>query len=149
MYDIGRSRRASKAYSFDEIALVPSRRTRGTEEVNLTWRIDAIRLDFPIVAAPMDSVMSPATAIAMGKLGGLGVLNLEGLWTRYDDPTPLFDELAAIEDQVTATKRMQELYARRSSPSSSRPAWPRSGPPASLSQAPSRRRTRGSSPTSS
>jgi IMP dehydrogenase len=111
MYDIGRSRRASKAYSFDEIALVPSRRTRGTEEVNLTWRIDAIRLEFPIVAAPMDSVMSPATAIAMGKLGGLGVLNLEGLWTRYDDPAPLFDELAAIDDPVTATKRMQELYA--------------------------------------
>ena len=111
MYDIGRSRRASKAFSFDEIALVPSRRTRGTEEVNLAWRIDAIRLDFPIVAAPMDSVMSPATAIAMGKLGGLGVLNLEGLWTRYADPAPIFDELAAIENQVSATKRMQELYA--------------------------------------
>src|SRR5665811_1787760 len=111
MYDIGRSRRASKAFSFDEIALVPSRRTRGIEEVNLAWRIDAIRLDFPIVAAPMDSVMSPATAIAMGQLGGLGVLNLEGLWTRYADPAPIFDELAAIEDQVSATKRMQELYA--------------------------------------
>ena len=111
MYDIGRSRRASKAFSFDEIALVPSRRTRGIEEVNLAWRIDAIRLDFPIVAAPMDSVMSPATAIAMGQLGGLGVLNLEGLWTRYADPQPIFDELAAIEDQVSATKRMQEVYA--------------------------------------
>lgn len=111
MYDIGRSRRAVKAYSLDEVALVPSRRTRGTDEVNLTWRIDAITLDFPLLAAPMDSVMSPATAIEMGRLGGLGVLNLEGLWTRYDDPQPLLDELAGIEDQVQATKRMQAAYA--------------------------------------
>ncbi len=111
MSDIGRSRRATKAYSFDEIALVPSRRTRGIEEVNLTWRIDAITLDFPLLAAPMDSVMSPATAIEMGRLGGLGVLNLEGLWTRYDDPLPIFAELAAIGDQVTATRRMQAVYS--------------------------------------
>ena len=110
MYDIGRSRRASKAFSFDEVALVPSRRTRGIEEVNLTWRIDAIRLDFPIVAAPMDSVMSPATAITMGKLGGLGVLNLEGLWTRYEDPMPLFDEIRELDDDK-ATARMQQMYA--------------------------------------
>ncbi len=111
MYDIGRSKRASQAYEFDQVAIVPSRRTRGTEEVNLAWRIDAITLEFPMMAAPMDSVMSPQTAIEMGRLGGLGVLNLEGLWTRYDDPEPLFDELALISDEVTATKRMQELYA--------------------------------------
>jgi len=111
MYDIGRSKRASHAYEFDQVAIVPARRTRGTEEVNLTWRIDAITLEFPMVAAPMDSVMSPATAIEMGRLGGLGVLNLEGLWTRYDDPQPILDELAAITDDVTATKRMQLVYA--------------------------------------
>lgn len=111
MIDIGRSKRAVPVFGFDDIAIVPNRRTRGIEEVNLGWRIDALTFDFPIVAAPMDSVMSPATAIAFGKLGGLGVLNLEGLWTKYEDPSGLLDELAGIDDQVTATKRMQELYA--------------------------------------
>lgn len=111
MLEIGGSKRALQAYAFDDIAIVPSRRTRGTDEVNLTWKIDAVEFGFPMIAAPMDSVMSPATAIAMGKLGGLGVLNLEGLWTRYEDPTPLFEELAGIEQQIEATKRMQEIYA--------------------------------------
>ncbi|MFZ0530797.1 MAG: GuaB3 family IMP dehydrogenase-related protein [Propionicimonas sp.] len=111
MIEIGRSKRALPVYGFDDIAIVPTRRTRGIEEVNLTWRIDALSFDFPIVAAPMDSVMSPATAIAVGRLGGLGVLNLEGLWTRYADPEPLLAELAGIEDQLVATRRMQELYA--------------------------------------
>lgn len=71
MYDIGRSKRATRAYSLDDIALIPSRRTRGTEMVNLEWRIDALTFDFPIMAAPMDSVMSPATAIEFGRLGAL------------------------------------------------------------------------------
>ncbi|MDR1712399.1 MAG: GuaB3 family IMP dehydrogenase-related protein [Propionibacteriaceae bacterium] len=112
MIEIGRSKRAVEVFGFDEIAIVPNRRTRGIEEVNLTWKIDALRFDFPIVAAPMDSVMSPATAIALGKLGGLGVLNLEGLWTRYEDPTALLAELADIEDPIAATKRMQQVYAQ-------------------------------------
>jgi IMP dehydrogenase len=111
MIEIGRSKRALPVFGFDDIAIVPTRRTRGIEEVNLSWRIDALTFEFPFVAAPADSVMSPATAIAMGKLGGLGVLNLEGLWTRYEDPTELLTELAAIEDSVTATRRMQQLYA--------------------------------------
>ncbi|MCL1838893.1 MAG: GuaB3 family IMP dehydrogenase-related protein [Propionibacteriaceae bacterium] len=111
MIEIGRSKRATEVFSFDDIAIVPDRRTRGDEEVNLSWKIDAITCDFPIVAAPMDSVMSPATAIAFGKLGGLGILNLEGLWTRYFDPMPLLEELAAIADLPTATKRMQEIYS--------------------------------------
>jgi IMP dehydrogenase len=110
MFDIGRSKRAEQAFAFDDIAIVPSRRTRGDEEVSLSWRIDAATFDFPLIAAPMDSVMSPATAIQMGQLGGLGVLNLEGLWTRYDDPQPLFDEIASIADPTTATRRMQEIY---------------------------------------
>ena len=111
MIEIGRSKRAMPVYGFDDIAIVPTRRTRGLEEVNLSWRIDALTFEFPIVAAPMDSVMSPETAIAMGQLGGLGVLNLEGLWTRYADPLPLLDELAGIDDQLSATRRMQEIYA--------------------------------------
>lgn len=110
MIEIGRTKRATRAYSLDDVAIVPTRRTRGTEEVDLTWRIDAIELAFPLVAAPMDSVMSPATAITVGQLGGLGVLNLEGLWTRYADPQPHLDELANIDDADVATKRMQTLY---------------------------------------
>jgi len=111
VYEIGQSKRAQRAFAFDDIAIVPSRRTRGDEEVSLTWRIDAYTFEFPLVAAPMDSVMSPATAIAMGRLGGLGVLNLEGLWTRYDDPEPLLAEIRAVPDATAATRRMQEIYA--------------------------------------
>lgn len=111
MYDIGRSKRAERAFSLDDIAIVPSRRTRGAEEVDLSWRIDALSFDFPLIAAPMDSIMSPETVIQVGRLGGLGVLNLEGLWTRYEDPVPLLEELAGIDDQVAATRRMQEVYA--------------------------------------
>lgn len=110
MIEIGRAKRATPVYSFDDIAIVPTRRTRHIEDVKLTWKIDALTFDFPIVAAPQDSVMSPATAIALGRLGGLGVLNLEGLWTRYADPEPLLEELAGIEDPVAATTRMQDVY---------------------------------------
>ena len=108
--EIGRAKRGRRAYSFDDIAIVPSRRTRDPEEVSTAWQIDAYRFELPIMAAPMDSVMSPDSAIALGKLGGLGVLNLEGLWTRYDDPTSIFDELASLEDG-DALRRMQEVYA--------------------------------------
>jgi IMP dehydrogenase len=111
MVEIGRAKRATQVYGFDDIAIVPTRRTRTADDVNLSWTIDAITFDFPIVAAPMDSVMSPKTAIAFGKMGGLGVLNLEGLWTRYEDPEPLLEELAGIKNAVAATRRMQELYA--------------------------------------
>lgn len=116
MYDISRSKRAHRAYSFDDIAIAPSRRTRGGEQVNLSWKIDAVSFDFPILAAPMDSVMSPTTAIEVGELGGLGVLNLEGLWTRYEDPLPLFEELAEITDPLLATRRMQQIYAEAIKP---------------------------------
>ena len=85
-YEIAPGKRARQAYSFDDIAIVPSRRTRTPEDVTTSWQIDAYKFDLPLLAAPMDSVVSPETAIAIGKLGGLGVLNLEGLWTRYDDP---------------------------------------------------------------
>jgi len=111
MEDIGRSKRASRAFTLDDVAIVPSRRSRGIEQVNLTWRIDAMSFEFPLIAAPMDSVMSPATAIEFGRLGGLGVLNLEGLWTRYDDPTAVLEELAGIPDQAGATRAMQRIYA--------------------------------------
>jgi IMP dehydrogenase len=107
--EIGRAKRGRRAYSFDDIAIVPSRRTRDPEEVGIAWQIDAYRFELPIIAAPMDSVMSPDTAIALGRYGGLGVLNLEGLWTRYDDPSDLLAEIAEL-DGPTAVRRMQEMY---------------------------------------
>ena len=82
MYELGRSKRASQAYSFDDVAIAPTRRTRSEDEVDLSWKIDAVTFGIPIVAAPMDSVMSPATAVRMGEIGGLGLHHLEGLWTR-------------------------------------------------------------------
>jgi IMP dehydrogenase len=108
--EIGRAKRGRRAYSFDDIAIVPSRRTRDPEEVSTAWQIDAYRFDLPILAAPMDSVVSPETAIRFGQYGGLGVLNLEGLWTRYDDPTDLFAGIAELEP-AEAVRRMQEVYA--------------------------------------
>src|SRR3954464_9179590 len=108
--EIGRAKRARRAYSFDDIAIVPSRRTRDPEEVSTAWQIDAYRFEIPILAAPMDSVMSPATAVQVGRYGGLGVLDLEGLWTRYDDPSDLLEEVASLEDSA-AIRRMQEMYA--------------------------------------
>jgi len=108
--EIGRGKRGRRAYSFDDVAVVPSRRTRDPEEVSVAWQIDAYRFELPVIAAPMDSVMSPATCIALGKAGGLGVLDLEGLWTRYDDPEPLLAEIAAL-DESASTRRMQEIYA--------------------------------------
>ena len=107
--EIGRAKRGRRAWSFDDIAVVPSRRTRDPEDVSTAWQIDAYRFDIPVLAAPMDSVVSPATAVQLGRYGGLGVLDLEGLWTRYDDPTDLLAEVASLEDGA-AIKRMQQIY---------------------------------------
>ena len=107
--EIGRGKSGRRAYSLDEIGIVPSRRTRDPEEVSISWQIDAYRFDLPLVASPMDSVVSPRTAIAIGKLGGLAPLDLEGLWTRYDDPEPLIAEITELDD-VAATRRLQEIY---------------------------------------
>jgi IMP dehydrogenase len=89
---------------------VPARRTRDPEEVSIAWQIDAYRFDLPLMACPMDSVVSPATAIQIGRLGGLAVLDLEGLWTRYDDPEPLLAEVTELDEQA-ATRRLQAMYA--------------------------------------
>ncbi|TFC18760.1 GuaB3 family IMP dehydrogenase-related protein [Cryobacterium algoritolerans] len=108
--EIGRSKRARRVYAFDDIAIVPSRRTRDPEDVSVNWTIDAYQFSIPFLAAPMDSVVSPTTAIMMGQLGGVGVLDLEGLWTRYDDPEPLLAEIRELPAN-RATARMQEMYA--------------------------------------
>jgi IMP dehydrogenase len=108
--EIGVSKRARRAYAFDDIAVVPSRRTRDPEDVSVSWSIDAYQFGIPFLAAPMDSVVSPATAIMMGQLGGLGVLDLEGLWTRYENPEPYLAEIAQLS-AAQATARMQEIYS--------------------------------------
>ena len=107
--EIGRSKRALRAYSFDDIALVPARRTRDTSEVRVGWQIDAYHVDLPVMASPMDSVMSPETAIMVGRLGGIGVLDLEGLWTRYEDPTQALERIRQA-DPSQATSVLQEVY---------------------------------------
>lgn len=107
--EIGIGKTGRRAYGFDEIAIVPSRRTRDPEDVSIAWEIDAFRFDLPLMASAMDGVVSPRTAVEVGRLGGLGVLNLEGLWTRYEDPAPLLEEIASLDDS-SATKRMQEIY---------------------------------------
>jgi IMP dehydrogenase len=108
--EIGIGKSGRRAYGFDDIAIVPSRRTRDPEDVDISWEIDAFRFELPLMASAMDGVVSPATAIEVGRLGGVAVLNLEGLWTRYEDPEPLFEEIAEL-DADKATLRMQEIYA--------------------------------------
>jgi IMP dehydrogenase len=107
--EIGRGKSGRRAYPLDEIGIVPSRRTRDPEEVSVAWQIDAYRFEMPLVASPMDSVVSPAFAARLGELGGLAVLDLEGLWTRFADPEPILAEIANL-DQETATRRLQEIY---------------------------------------
>src|SRR3546814_17327636 len=98
--EIGIGKSGRSAYGFDDIAIVPSRRTRDPEEVDVSWEIDAFRFELPIVASPSDSVVSPDTAIELARLGGLGVLHLEGLWTRYADPVPVLEEIAALPGEI-------------------------------------------------
>ncbi len=107
--EIGLGKTARRAYSFDELAILPSRRTRDPEVVDICWQIDAYRFDLPVLASPTDGVTSPATAAELGRLGGLGVLNLEGLWTRYEDPAPLLAEINGLDDDKVIA-RVRELY---------------------------------------
>jgi IMP dehydrogenase len=107
--EIGIFKSARQAYGFDDIAIVPSRRTRDPEDIDISWQIDAYKFELPVLGSAMDGAMSPLTAIELGRLGGLGVLNLEGLWTRYEDPMPLFEEIRELDDDK-ATARMQQMY---------------------------------------
>ena len=108
-FEIGIGKNGRRAYGFDEVAIVPSRRTRDPEDVDIRWEIDAYTFELPMMASAMDASVSPSTAVAVGRLGGLACLNLEGLWTRYDDPEPMYEEIAALSDDK-ATRRMQEIY---------------------------------------
>jgi IMP dehydrogenase len=108
-FEIGIGKTARRAYGFDEVAIVPSRRTRDPADVDIRWEIDAYTFALPMMASAMDAGVSPATAIEIGRLGGLACLNLEGLWTRYEDPEPIYEEISSLSDDK-ATRRMQELY---------------------------------------
>ncbi len=107
--EIGIGKSGRRAYGFDDIAIVPSRRTRDPQDVSIEWEIDAYKFDLPIISSAMDGVTSPKTAIEMGRLGGLGCLNLEGLFTRYEDTESVLDEIASLPKEK-ATLRMQEIY---------------------------------------
>jgi IMP dehydrogenase len=107
--EIGMGKAARRAYGFDEVAIVPSRRTRDPDDVDMSWKVDAYTFPLPMMASAMDAAVSPTTAIEIGRLGGLACLNLEGLWTRYEDSEPIYEEIAALPDEK-ATRRMQELY---------------------------------------
>ena len=108
--EIGIGKSGRRAYGFDDIAIVPSRRTRDPDDVDISWEIDAFKLELPLMASAMDGVVSVRTAIEVGRHGGLGVLNLEGLQTRYEDTDSVLAEIAELSPDK-ATARMQEIYA--------------------------------------
>jgi IMP dehydrogenase len=108
--EIGRGKTARRAYGLDEIAIVPSRRTRDPEDVDISWALGNLNLDLPCLASALDAAVDPTTAGIIGSLGGLAVLNLEGLQTRYEDPGPVFEEIASLPEHK-ATRIMQDIYA--------------------------------------
>jgi len=109
--EIGLGKPAQRGYHLDDIAIVPSRRTRDVDDVSTSWQLDAYPFGIPCVAHPSDATMSPETVIALGRLGALGVLNVEGLWTRYEDPGKILSELAGLGEDARGTRRLQEVYA--------------------------------------
>jgi IMP dehydrogenase len=108
--EIGIGKSGRRGYSLDEVAIVPSRRTRDADEVDLSWQIDAYQFELPVIASAMDGVTSPATAIEMGRLGGAGTLHLEGLWCRHGDPTKILEELAEV-DPADAAATLRRAYS--------------------------------------
>src|SRR5216684_4343144 len=107
--EIGRGKKARRAYGFDDIAIVPSRRTRDPDDVDISWKLGDYRFELPLLASAMDGVVSPATAGIIGRLGGLAVLNLEGIFTRYEDAAEQLERIASLP-KAQATREMQEIY---------------------------------------
>src|SRR4029453_2621434 len=108
--EIGRGKKGRQGYGFDDIAIVPSRRTRDPDDIDITWTLGPYRFEIPLLASAMDGVVSPDTAAAIGDLGGLGVLNLEGIWTRYEDADEQLERIASQPKEL-ATAEMQRIYA--------------------------------------
>ncbi len=107
--EIGLGKTGRRAFGLDDIAIVPSRRTRDLDDVDISWELGGYHFDLPLVASAMDAVVDVSMAVAIGKLGGLAVLNLEGLQTRYEDPGPVFEEIASFTPEE-ATAGIQRIY---------------------------------------
>jgi IMP dehydrogenase len=107
--EIGRGKKGRRAYGFDDIAIVPSRRTRDPDDIDISWTLGPYRFELPLLAAAMDGVVSPRTAGIVGKLGGLAVLNLEGVFTRYENAEELLERIAGLPTEH-ATAEMQRIY---------------------------------------
>jgi IMP dehydrogenase len=107
--EIGRGKKARRAYGFDDIAIVPSRRTRDPDDVDISWKLGDYRFELPLLASAMDGVVSPSTAKIVGRLGGLAVLNLEGIFTRYEDAEEQLARIARLPKEQ-ATREMQAIY---------------------------------------
>lgn len=107
--EVGRGKEARVAYGFDDIAIVPSRRTRDPEDIDISWEIAGLHFKLPFLASAMDGVVDPQMAIKIGKLGGLAVLNLEGLQARYENPTPVLKKIASFPKEE-ATQSLQKIY---------------------------------------
>ncbi|MEV7040117.1 GuaB3 family IMP dehydrogenase-related protein [Amycolatopsis sp. NPDC051061] len=115
LVEIGMGRTARRAYDLDDVEIVPSRRTRSSSVVSTSWQIDAYRFDLPLVTHPTDAIVSPGTAVAVGELGGLGVLNAEGLWARHANVEDAIFQLVRaaedLEDPTAIGRVLQELHA--------------------------------------
>src|SRR5919204_3583839 len=98
--EIGRGKKGRQAWGFDDIAIVPSRRTRDPDDVDISWTLGPYRFEMPLLASAMDGVVSPKTAALIGRLGGLGVLNLEGIWSRYEDAEAQLRRIAGAPKEV-------------------------------------------------
>src|SRR3954454_7718206 len=107
--EIGRGKKARRAYGFDDVAIVPSRRTRDPDDVDISWKLGDYRFELPLLASAMDGVVSPETARIVGKLGGLAVLNLEGIWTRFEDADAQLERISQLPKDA-ATREMQAIY---------------------------------------
>ncbi|WP_024796253.1 GuaB3 family IMP dehydrogenase-related protein [Tomitella biformata] len=115
LVEIGMGRTARRTYQLGDVDIVPSRRTRSSKEVSTTWQLDAYRFDIPVLAHPTDALVSPEFAIELGRLGGLGVINGEGLWGRHRDVESKIAQVIELAesdaDVVEATRLLQRLHA--------------------------------------
>src|SRR3954451_8716987 len=109
--EIGRGKKGRRAYGFDDIAIVPSRRTRDPDDIDISWKLGPYQFELPMLASAMDGVVSPETAGIIGRLGGLAVLNLEGIFTRYEDAEEQLRRIAELPKEL-ATRQMQEIYSQ-------------------------------------
>jgi len=109
--EIGRGKQGRRAYGFDDIAIVPSRRTRDPDDIDISWKLGPYQFELPLMASAMDGVSSPETAAIIGRLGGLAVLNLEGIFTRYEDADAQLERIASLPKDL-ATREMHEIYSQ-------------------------------------